>query len=51
MTQVQRPQSRDVPRRRKWPWVLLGVVVVLAVLLTVIDRVAVSIAETRLRPR
>ncbi len=47
MTQAPQPRPLNVTRRRKWPWVLVGLIVVLAVVLTVIDRVAVSVAEDK----
>lgn len=34
-------------RRRRWPWVVLGIVIVLAVLFVVADRVAVAYAQNR----
>lgn len=37
-------------RRRRWPWVLATIAVLLVVLLVVLDRVAVSIAEGKVTP-
>ena len=34
-------------RRRRWPWVVLGIVLVLAALFVVLDRVAVAYAENQ----
>lgn len=47
MTQPAAPVPSSTPRRRRWPWVVLGVVVVLAVVLVVVDRVAASVAEDK----
>jgi LmeA-like phospholipid-binding len=43
------PGAPAAPRRqrRKWPWVVLGIVLVLAVLFVVLDRVAVAYAENQ----
>jgi hypothetical protein len=41
------PGTPERTRRRRWPWVLLGIVIVLLVLLVVLDRVAVAYAENQ----
>jgi hypothetical protein len=43
------PGAPELPRRRRhrWPWVVLGIVLVLVVLFVVADRVAVAYAENR----
>ena len=43
------PGAPETPRRRrrKWPWVVLGIVIVLAALFVVLDRVAVAYAENQ----
>jgi len=43
------PGAPQLPRhrRRRWPWVVLGVVIVLAALFVVLDRVAVAYAENQ----
>src|SRR5262249_56766518 len=41
------PGAPERPRRRKWPWILLGSVLVLLVLLVVLDRVAVAYADNK----
>jgi hypothetical protein len=42
------PGAPERPRRRRrWPWIVLGVVLVLLVLLAVLDRVAVAYAENQ----
>jgi LmeA-like phospholipid-binding len=43
------PGAPELPRRRRrrWPWVVLGIVLVLVVLFVVLDRVAVAYAENQ----
>ena len=43
------PGAPELPRRRrrKWPWVVLGIVLVLVALFVVLDRVAVAYAENQ----
>jgi len=41
------PGTPERTRRRRWPWILLGLVIVLLVLLVVLDRVAVAYAENQ----
>jgi hypothetical protein len=42
------PGAQQLPRRRRrWPWIVLGIVLVLLVLLVVLDRVAVAYAENQ----
>jgi len=41
------PGAPERPRRRKWPWILLGSVLVLLVLLVVLDRIAVAYADNK----
>jgi hypothetical protein len=44
---VYAPQPAPPRRRARWPWVLLSIVVVLAVLFVVADRVALHFAEDK----
>ncbi|MGI8648604.1 MAG: hypothetical protein DLM55_11520 [Acidimicrobiales bacterium] len=47
MTHVATRTYPSRVRRRRWPWVLLGVLVLLLVALIVVDRVAVSVADDK----
>ncbi len=45
-----RASNRATRRRRRWPWVLLIVAVVLAALCVVVDRASAKVAENKLVP-
>ena len=42
---------RPVSRRRRWPWVLLVLAIVLAGVLVAVDRIAVGVAESKIADR